>query len=231
MFAPSMVAGLHSMVPALGRWRVHRLTVVSRRWGWCWRGCQTCWGGAGAGVGVNGFFVWLVGVGAGVVGLLVVVLDSIGIIHRGWWSDWLVLGRWCWRRSSLVLVPFALMLSVLVPFMLVLSHNVEVMVYQYDKLFGYGYWMTSISTMSHIFIFLGYSEFPSWLPWQPIQILQYPKSIQQNIKMWDMVQILVIQQPYPNNLLYWYTITSTLWHPLQFSGVFVDAFRSYSCLF
>ena len=50
--------------------------------------------------------------------------------------------------------------------------------------------------MSHIFIFLGYSEFPSWLPWQPIQILQYPKSIQQNIKMWDMVHILVIQQPY-----------------------------------
>ena len=89
-------------------------------------------------------------------------------------------------------------------------HNVEVMVYQYDKLFGYGYWMTSISTMSHIFIFLGYSEFPSWLPWQPIQILQYPKSIQQNIKMWDMVQILVIQQPYPKNLSYWYTITSTL---------------------
>ena len=43
------------------------------------------------------------------------------------------------------------------------------------------------------FIILGYSEFPSWLPCQPIQILQYPKSIQQNIKMWVMVGILVIQ--------------------------------------
>ena len=49
-------------------------------------------------------------------------------------------------------------------------HSVEVMVYQYDKLFG-------ILTITHIFIFLRYSEFPSWLPWQPIQILQYPKSI------------------------------------------------------
>ena len=74
------------------------------------------------------------------------------------------------------------------------------MVYQYDKHFGYGYWMTSISTISHICLFLGYSEFPSWLPWQPIQISQYPKSIQQNIKVWDMVQILVIQQPYPKFL-------------------------------
>jgi hypothetical protein len=82
------------------------------------------------------------------------------------------------------------------------SHSVEVMVYQYDKLFGYGCWMTSIPTMSHMFIFLEYSEFSSWLPWQPIQILQYPKSIQQNIKMWDMVGILVIQQPYPKSLSY-----------------------------
>ena len=57
----------------------------------------------------------------------------------------------------------------------------EVMVYQYDKLFGYGCWMTSIPTMFHIFVFLGYSEFPSWLAWQPIQILWYPKIIQQNI--------------------------------------------------
>ena len=73
------------------------------------------------------------------------------------------------------------------------SHSVEVMVYQYDKLFGYGWWMTSILTITHIFIFLGYSEIPSWLPWQPIQILQYPKSIPQNIKMWVMVGILVIQ--------------------------------------
>src|ERR1700733_4460 len=46
-------------------------------------------------------------------------------------------------------------------------HSVEVVVYQYDKPFGYGCWMTSITTMNHIFIFLGYSEFPRWLPWQP----------------------------------------------------------------
>src|ERR1700733_10132268 len=77
-------------------------------------------------------------------------------------------------------------------------HSVEAMVYQYDKLFGYGCWMTSIPIMSHILIFLGYSEFPSWLPWQPIQILQYPKIIQQNIPI--MVGILVIQQPYPKGL-------------------------------
>src|SRR3984885_8202403 len=75
-------------------------------------------------------------------------------------------------------------------------HSVEVMVYQYDKHFEYGCWMTSIPTMSHIVTFLGYSEFPNWLPWQPIQILQYPKSIQQNLKMWVMVGILVIQQQY-----------------------------------
>src|ERR1700730_8098245 len=81
-------------------------------------------------------------------------------------------------------------------------HSVEVMVYQYDKLLGYGCWMTSIPTMSHHFLFLGYSEFPIWLPWQPIEILQYPKSIQQNIKMWDMVGTLVIQQPYPKSLSY-----------------------------
>src|ERR1700733_9394861 len=86
--------------------------------------------------------------------------------------------------------------------MLVSLHSVEVMVYQYDKLLGYGCWMTSIPTISHIFIFLGYSEFPRWLPWQPIQILQYPKSIQQNIKMWDMVGTLVIQQPHPKSLSY-----------------------------
>ena len=67
------------------------------------------------------------------------------------------------------------------------------MVYQYDKLFGFGWWMTSILTIKYIFIFLGYFEFPSWLAWQPIQILQYPKSTQQNIKMWVMVGILVIQ--------------------------------------
>src|ERR1700733_3165642 len=60
-------------------------------------------------------------------------------------------------------------------------HAVEVVVYQYDKPFGYGCWMTSITTMNHILIFLGYSEFPRWLPWQPIQILQYPKIIQQSI--------------------------------------------------
>src|ERR1700733_13709525 len=32
-------------------------------------------------------------------------------------------------------------------------HSVEVMVYQYDKLFGYGCWMTSIPTINYIFIF------------------------------------------------------------------------------
>src|ERR1700733_6780600 len=90
------------------------------------------------------------------------------------------------------------------------QHSMEVMVYQYDKNFGYGCWMTSSPAMSCIFLFLGYSKFPIWLPWQPIQILQYPKSIQQNIKMWDMVGTLVIQQPYPKGLSYCYTITSTL---------------------
>ena len=38
---------------------------------------------------------------------------------------------------------------------ILISHSVEVMVYQYDKLFGYGWWMTSILTITHIFIFLG----------------------------------------------------------------------------
>ena len=41
-------------------------------------------------------------------------------------------------------------------------HNVEVMVYQYDRFFGYGYWMTSIPTITHILIFccilLGYCD-------------------------------------------------------------------------
>ena len=45
------------------------------------------------------------------------------------------------------------------------NHSMEAVVYQYDKPFGYGCWMTSITTMNHIFIFLGYSEFPRWLPW------------------------------------------------------------------
>ena len=54
-------------------------------------------------------------------------------------------------------------------------HSVEVMVYQYDKLFGYGCWMTNIPTITHSFIFLGYSEFSSWLPWQPIQYYSTPK--------------------------------------------------------
>ena len=68
-----------------------------------------------------------------------------------------------------------------IPLLCIPKHSMEVMVYQYDKLFGYGWLMTSILTITHILIFLGYSEFPSWLPWQPIQILRYPKSIQQNI--------------------------------------------------
>jgi len=33
------------------------------------------------------------------------------------------------------------------------NHSMEVMVYQYDKLFGYGCWMTSIPTLTHILIF------------------------------------------------------------------------------
>ena len=36
---------------------------------------------------------------------------------------------------------------------IICTHSVEVMVYQYDKLFGYGCWMTSIPTLTHIFIF------------------------------------------------------------------------------
>ena len=30
------------------------------------------------------------------------------------------------------------------------KHNMEVMVYQYDRSSGYGYWMTSIPTITHI---------------------------------------------------------------------------------
>src|ERR1700733_6241221 len=73
------------------------------------------------------------------------------------------------------------------------EHSIKVMVYQYDKLLGYGCWMTSIITITHTFIFLGYSEFSSWLQWQPIQILQCPKSNQQSIPIWFMVGILVIE--------------------------------------
>ena len=61
------------------------------------------------------------------------------------------------------------------------QHGGNGILYQYGKLFGYGCWMTSIPTIFHIFVFLGYSEFPSWLAWQPIQILWYSKIIQQNI--------------------------------------------------
>ena len=69
----------------------------------------------------------------------------------------------------------------LVPALGISTVTQQVVVYQYDKPFGYGCWMTSITTMNHILIFLGYSEFPRWLPWQPIQISQYPKIIQQSI--------------------------------------------------
>ena len=92
-------------------------------------------------------------------------------------------------------------------------HNVEVMVYQYDRFFGYGYWMTSIPTITHILIFccilLGYCNI--WIGCHANQLgnSKYPK----NIKMWVMVRILVIHQPYPKSLSYWYTITSMLcWH-------------------
>ena len=40
-------------------------------------------------------------------------------------------------------------------------HSVEVMVYQYDKLFGYGWWMTSILTINPLFLyFWGTLNFP-----------------------------------------------------------------------
>src|ERR1700733_6288887 len=55
------------------------------------------------------------------------------------------------------------------------DHSVEVIIYQFSKLFGYGSWMTSIPTIAHSFIFLGYSEFSSWLPWQLIQYYSTPK--------------------------------------------------------
>ena len=78
-----------------------------------------------------------------------------------------------------------------------------------------GCWMTSIPTIFHIFVFLGYSEFPSWLAWQPIRTLWYPKIIQQNISI--MVGILVIQQPYPKSLSliyhYLHTVSS------EFGGI------------
>ena len=85
------------------------------------------------------------------------------------------------------------------------------MVYQYDRFFGYGYWMTSIPTTTHILIFccilLGYCNI--WIGCHGNQLgnSEYPK----NIKVWVMVRILVIHQPYPKSLSYWYTITSTLW--------------------
>ena len=91
-----------------------------------------------------------------------------------------------------------------------LPSNVEVMVYQYDRFFGYGYWMTSIPTITHILIFccilLGYCNI--WIGRHANQLgnSKYPK----NIEMWVMVRILVIHQPYPKSLSYWYTITSTL---------------------
>ena len=37
-------------------------------------------------------------------------------------------------------------------------HSVEVMVYQYDIHFGYGCWMTSIPTLTHIFIFYWFTS-------------------------------------------------------------------------
>ena len=40
------------------------------------------------------------------------------------------------------------------------THSVEVMVYQYDKPFGYVCWMTSIPTIFHIFYFGGTLNFP-----------------------------------------------------------------------
>ena len=89
-------------------------------------------------------------------------------------------------------------------------HNMEVMVCQYDRFFGYGYWMTSIPTITHILIFchilLGYCNIWIGCHGNQLENSEYPK----NIKMWVMVRILVIHQPYPKSLSYWYTITSTL---------------------
>ena len=84
------------------------------------------------------------------------------------------------------------------------------MVYQCDRFFGYGYWMTSIPTITHILIFccilLGYCNI--WIGCHANQLGNsvYPK----NIKMWVMVRILVIHQPSPKSLSFWYTITSML---------------------
>ena len=83
-----------------------------------------------------------------------------------------------------------------------LIHNVEVMVYQYDRFFGYDYWMTSIPTITHIAIFccilLGYCNI--WIGCHGNQLgnSEYSK----NIKMWVMVRILVIHQSYPKSLSY-----------------------------
>ena len=58
-------------------------------------------------------------------------------------------------------------------------HNMEVMVYQYDRFFGYGYWMTSIPTITHILIFccilFGVLWYLNWLPWQPTGKFRVPQ--------------------------------------------------------
>ena len=60
-------------------------------------------------------------------------------------------------------------------------HNMEVMVYQYDRFFGYGYWMTSSPTITHILIFccifLGYCNM--WIGCHANQPgnSKYPKNI------------------------------------------------------
>src|ERR1700733_6192086 len=59
-------------------------------------------------------------------------------------------------------------------------HSVEVMVYQYDKLFGYGCWMTSVPTISHIFIFccilLGYCNISIGCHGNHMGNSEYPKN-------------------------------------------------------
>ena len=131
-YAPGIVAGLRSMALPLGCWCVRRLTVgpfvlylmesalglVVAHYGA---------GGVGVVVGLVGVVLVLVLVLAdSLLDLLALVLVSCAhsslysiasalYIEAGgrtgscWW-------RWCWRRSSSVVVPFALVMLVLVPF-------------------------------------------------------------------------------------------------------------------
>ena len=55
-------------------------------------------------------------------------------------------------------------------------HSMEVMVYQYDIHFGYVCWMTSIPTLTHLFIFYWFTfGILNWLPWQPAGKFRVPQ--------------------------------------------------------